>query len=235
MLNKSTRRSLTSACIFCGLLLAHGLLINDASATPLNLTSTHPGDVTTHFTNVVYTLDANPATGTLTATGFPDEFDVNSQGFNTSDFTLTLSIARATGQPLGGTVVINGDTDGTPHYNGLLLQGNIVQFGFVNAPLGSPAAGNNFEFVVAVTGGLLAAPYYSSGFAGIIMNIANTTAPVQFTGVFTSAFHNNGHSAFSDTFPITNPNVPEPSSFLLLALGIAPLAWRWRRTRSRIA
>ncbi|HEV3136364.1 MAG TPA: hypothetical protein VGZ26_00645, partial [Pirellulales bacterium] len=38
-----------------------------AHATPLGLHSTHPGDVTTHFTDVQYALNANPATGTLTA------------------------------------------------------------------------------------------------------------------------------------------------------------------------
>jgi hypothetical protein len=190
---------------------------SNAHATPLGLHSTHPGDVTTHFTDVEYVLNSNPATGTLTATGFPDEFDVNSQGFNSSSFSLTLTIARSTGAPLGGTVSITGDTDGTPHYNGDLLEGTITQFGFHDPPIGTPSVGNIFEFVVHVTSGLLAAPYYSSGTAGIIMNIANGSASPSFTGVFTAPFHNDGFSGFSDTFPMS---VPEPSSLMLMSLGM---------------
>jgi hypothetical protein len=63
----------------CALIGCIAMAPTRADATPLNLNSTHPGDVTTHFTDVAYALDANPNTGTLTAMGFPDEFDVNAQ------------------------------------------------------------------------------------------------------------------------------------------------------------
>jgi hypothetical protein len=221
------KRCASIACI-----LAIGLLFFAAPAhgTPLNLSSSHPGDVTTHYTDVQYVLDANPNTGTLTAVGYPDEFDVNTQGFNSSSFSLSMTVMRSTGALVGGSVTITGDTDGTPHYNGTLLTGNIIAFGFHDPPLATPAVGNIFEFVFHVTGGLLLAPYYSStNTAGIIMNIANGSASPSFTGSFTTAFHNNPDSGFSDTFPTENPNVPEPSTFVLLGLGTLPLAWRLRR------
>lgn len=218
--------TLLAGCIFLAPL--------NAVAAPLNLNSTHPGDVTTHYTDVQYTLDANPNTGTLTAVGYPDQFDENNQNilFDGGNlFTLSMTVNRATGAPLGGTVTITGNTDGVPFYGGTLLQGNIVAFGFADPPLGTPAAGNIFEFIVQVTGGSLLAPYYSSTqTAGIIMNIANGSASPAFTGVFTSPFHNDGNAGFSDTFP--TQNIPEPSSVVLLALGFLPLAWRLRRQGS---
>ena len=199
-----------------------------ALAVPLNLSSTHPGDVTTHFIDVQYTLDANPATGTLTAVGYPDQFDDGLQGFTDSSFSLSMTVLRATGAVVGGTVTIAGDTDGTPHYTGTLLTGNITQFGFHDPPLATPGVGNIFEFIVDVTGGALHAPYYGSDTAGIIMNIANGSASPAFSGVFTAPFHNDGFGGFSDTFPTDAP-VPEPSTCVLLAFGVLPLAWRLRR------
>jgi hypothetical protein len=235
---RSSAHSAIAAVVLFGLL---AFASTNAYATPLGLTSTHPGDVTTHFTDVEYTLNSNPATGTLTANGFPDEFDVNAQGFVSSSFSLTLTVARSTGAPLGGTVSITGDTDGTPNYNGDLLEGTITQFGFHNPPIGTPGVGNIFEFVVHVTGGLLAAPYYSSNTAGIIMNIANGSASPSFTGVFTAPFHNDGIQGFSDTFPMLPPpstSVPEPTSFLVWGLAlIAGFSGRraLRRDRSNSA
>ena len=222
----SLKRCASIACILAGYLFIAAPL--PVHALPLNLSSTHPGDVTTHYTQVDYTLDANPSTGTFVAEGYPDEFDVNLQGFTTSFFTLSATVNRTNGNIVGGTVTITGDTDGVPNYTGTLLTGNLIgRMGYADGPLGSPGLGNIFEFHVQVTGGALAAPYYSTGYAGIILNIENG-GPSPFTGFLTSAFSNQG-TGFSDTFPIENPNIPEPSSIILLALGVLPLAWRLRR------
>jgi hypothetical protein len=229
-------RRASLACVLIGIL---ALAPNKADATPLNLAETHPGDVTTHYTFVQYSLDANPNTGTLTAVGYPDQFDVHNQNIlfdGNNSFSLTATINRSTGALVSGTVSISGDTDGSPSYSGLLLQGTLSQFGFPD--LGPNFGGGNiFEFVVHVTSGALLTPYYGSQTAGIIMNIANGSSSPSFTGAFTTPFKNNGDSGVggsSDTFSMTNPNVPEPSSLALLGLGCIPLAWRLRRRGRRL-
>lgn len=199
-----------------------------AAAAPLNLNSTTPGDVASFYTDVHYILDANPNTGTLTAIGYALQFDVNNQNILNGTFDLTLTVDRATGAVVDGTVSISGETDATPYYNGLLIEGDITSFGFHDPPV-APPSGSLFEFVFEVTDGLLAAPYYTSGYGGIIMSIENGSGANDFTGVFTAPF-DNGFTGFSDTFPTTP--IPEPSSIVLLAFGLIAVAWRFAR-RSR--
>jgi len=236
MLRSSSRRRVTRTVSVACALLAVATFANVSSAAPLNLTSTHPGDVTTHYSSVSYVLDANPLTGTLTVTGEPDEFDVNSQFIWNGVFSLSMTVMRSTGAVVSGSLSISGDILDGPTYSGLLLEGDITDFGFQDpAPPFNPGLGEGsiFEFVVHVTGGELHAPYYTDDTAGIIMNIGNASGAPPFTGVFTSAFQNTGLSGLSDTFPMADPNIPEPSSVMLLGLGLVPLAWRLRRRTRR--
>jgi hypothetical protein len=209
------------AGVICILLGGAASLVN---AAPLNLNSTHPGDVASFYTSVNYALDANPNTGTLTAVGYALQFDVNNQNIWNGTFDLALTVERATGAVVDGTVSISGETDGTPFYDGLLIEGDIVAFGFHDPPV-APPSGSIFEFIFEVDDGVLWAPYYTSGYGGIIMTIANGSDPANpFTGVFTAPFNNDGFSGFSDTFPTTA--VPEPSSLVLMAFACMAVAWR---------
>jgi hypothetical protein len=227
---------LAVAVLAIALFSAPAFFSASAQATPISppLQEHHLGDVTSDTLFVHYDLDANPATGTLHADGFPVEFDENDQGFFSGTFSLSLKINSATGAPLGGTIYIDGETTDTPYFNGVLLTGNITGFGFPDAGPNF-GGGNIFEFLFTVTGGALAPSYYSAGYGGIIMNIKNGSDPSNpFTGVFTAPFKNNGDQPFavggvSDTFPMPTP---EPSSLALLLLGCAPLVWRLRK-RSR--
>jgi hypothetical protein len=239
MLRSSYRRRLAGFVSLAFAFLAGATFANPLIAAPLNLSSTHPGDVTTHYSSVSYALDANPLTGTLTVVGEADGFDLPFPGqfvFN-GTFNLSMTVIRASGAVVSGTVSISGDTFDAPTYSGLLLQGDITDFGFQDpAPPFNPNLGEGglFEFIVHVTAGELHAPYYTDDYAGIIMNIGNASGAPPFTGVFTAPFQNTGLSGLSDTFPIGDPNIPEPSSVVLLGLGLVPLAWRLRR-RSRRA
>src|SRR5262245_55630328 len=95
----------TALTIACAIVCAAAILPTVALATPFNpsLTETHPGDVTTHYTQVTYTLDANPLTGTFTAIGEPDGFDIGDQFLFNSSFNLTMTVMRATGALVSGT------------------------------------------------------------------------------------------------------------------------------------
>jgi PEP-CTERM motif-containing protein len=250
------RASLHAASVACALVALLVMAPTTAHATLLGLNSGHPGDITSGYTDVTYVLNVgDPTTGTLTAVGYPTDFDVpahpNEQGFNSGSFSLSMTVKRSTGALVSGSVTITGDTNGTPHYNGTLLTGTITGFGFVDPGFVPPfdnahyALGNEFDFTMHVTGGLLAAPYYASHTAGIIMGINNVVSANRFTGVFTAPFDNltpfvDNMTAYgpgtglgtSDTFKLDSPSIPEPSTFILLGLGLIPLAWRIGR-RSR--
>lgn len=169
MLCSSSRRRVTRVVNVASALLGLATLANLAFAAPLNLSSTHPGDVTTHYSSVSYVLDANPLTGNLTVTGEPDEFDVNSQFIWNGVFSLSMTVMRSSGAVVSGSVSISGDMLDGPTYSGLSLQGDITDFGFQDPPF-NPGLGEGsvFEFVVHVNGGELHAPYYTDDTAGII-------------------------------------------------------------------
>lgn len=233
MLSIEAHRAVSLKLVACVLVALFVVAPMRAQATPLNLTQHHFGDVTTHFTTVNYSLNGDGITGTLTAEGYPDQFDENNQnvGGPYQYFYLTMTLNKTTHAIVSGSVLIDGETDGSPHFLGTntthLLTGNITAFGFADPPLGSLGAGNLFEFKLDVTGGVLAPAYYTSGKGGIILNIQNGSGASNFTGVFTAPFDNGGNG-YSDTFPMP---VPEPSTAVLLALGFIPLARHLRRRR----
>ena len=132
------------------------------------LQPTGVADVTTQYIGIQYTLDANPSTGTFQAGGalqaYPDLYVVDGNvahhqniDTNTSTFNLTMTVNRADGSLVSGTLTITGEitndpwAGGTTYPLGTLLQGDITAFGFSS---GTPG---EFDFIVNVTGGELAA------------------------------------------------------------------------------
>ncbi len=138
-----------------------------------------------------------------------------------STLNIAMSIDPATGAPLGGTLTITGDASSyyTSKSSGILLTGSVAQFGYSAADDGTGT--ENFQFLFRTTGGDLA-QYFSC----IAMNLS--TVDVDFDGTF-------GDTAFSNTDPFTAQSdtfagriyatpVPEPSSVLLMCLGVLTLA-----------
>ncbi len=146
-------------------------------------------------------------------------YDIGSE----STLNIALSIDPATGAPLSGTLTITGDASEfyTPKGSGTLLTGTICQFGFPGATDAANSDGaQNFQFLFKTTGGDLA-----TYFPSIAVNL--NSADVDFNGTFgdTPFFTTDSFSAQSDTFSgfLYATPVPEPSSVLLLCLGVLTL------------
>lgn len=141
-----------------------------------------------------------------------------------STLNIALTIDPATGVPRNGTLTITGAASSyyTSKSSGNLLTGTITQFGFPSPTDATKNAGaENFQFLFNSTGGDFA-PYFHS----IAVNL--TTVDVDFDGTFGStAFFNTGsYSAQSDVYsgPLSATPVPEPSSVMLMCLGVLTLA-----------
>jgi hypothetical protein len=206
-----------------------------ANADPLDLTTNSPGDVTSFSYDVEY----NSTTGVLTAGSTSDgnAYSIldDNDFFYPTTVSVTADLDPSTGDLLGGTLSIVGDDSvyGNDTYgSGVVIEGNLTAFGFPD-PTDSTNVPLEFEF--AVTGGALTAlgqPYYQATTGGMILHMFSDTP--YFTGAWPSTdFSNSGAgnqlNTSSDTFPMSFAPTPEPSTFVLLAIAILPLAWRIRR------
>lgn len=198
-------------------LLALAGISPSVQGTPLDLELSYYPDITSGFMEVTYTA----ADDQLIVDGFathiwdgvsvdPDE--ISGTGYN---YHITATIDEL-GNPVGGTLVVEGTIPTWGIDSGLLLTGDLIAFGFQDD------GGDPLEFLFAVTGGDLA-PQFHQGPIGVIMSNAD------FYGSFASDWNNNygmhgeGYGmAIADTYPN-----PEPSSFCLLAVGL--LAARRRK------
>lgn len=200
------------------LILALALVPSLALATPLNLILEPSPDVTAGTIDVTY----NAGTQTLSASGFSLQLDfVNLD--NIGFYTVVAGVDNSGTFTGSGTISITGDK--TPFGDPLLL-GNLTNFGWFG-----DGAGMLLEFEFAVTGGSLAGLF--SGPGGSILSSGSST----FTD-WNSSWDNLLDFGFGPTpgtgagTSDTAPVVPEPSTGLLLALGLTVLGRRSRRSTS---
>ncbi len=175
--NRSTNRmmleSLETRQLFSLLGVLPGLPITSVGGGDGSLTysaSTHSFDAVGIPSDILFSL--NPFNDV--AVGSPSSFDLHikvgangtvSSGNQTNDLTLT------------GSVDVNGD--GVPDYSGVLLTGKVLQFGYA-----SNGGTSDFDFRFQVTGGQLAAQYFSGKDIGVALSPENST----FTGNFNNDF-----------------------------------------------
>jgi hypothetical protein len=207
------------------LLVASGLLCwavaaGSAQATPLNLTL--QGDPFPDIFSQFQSTSYNATTDALSVSAFVGILRTGGVDYAVSSGTFTLSATvDSTGAlSAGGTLSITGTVGALSFTSGTLLTGSLMQIGFPDGTAGV------LEFTFSVTGGDAASLYGGIGATGgVIVGITN-------------GFPGNWNSNFSAMFSGVNDVgvplqvIPEPSSALLLAPGLAVLALRRRRSVS---
>lgn len=198
-----------------------------SNAALLNLTQQFP-DITAGFIDVDYTYNGSLSEGMFNVTGFAIAISNGGPLINVDNGSLAMnSTIGPAGNLIGGVpgddLVITGSFDENGDtiydYTGVLLTGEVNNFGFING------GGDIFEWTFTVTGGALAIPawYGAPGGAGGVILDANFPQVGGFTGSFTSDFSTGFAGAGNaDIF-----YVPEPAS-LLLMISAAGL---WARRR----
>jgi hypothetical protein len=191
----------------------------NADASPL------PGDVTTSFMNVDYTVGGG--VGTMTASGYPDGFFSGTLPIllidtSTSSFNLSMTVNTTSNTVTTGGLTIAGNVMGMSSLDGTLLTGTPTSVSF-------PGSGN-LDIFFNVTGGTLQAPYYTSNLGEIEFHAGTSFA----TTDLSQGFDETDYGGDSDTHPLFS--TPEPSSLVLLvsALGFTTLGWPLRRWTRRV-
>jgi hypothetical protein len=202
-----------------------GILIFDASPAKggtIDLSGIQDPDLAALSLTTSYTASAG-STGTFSLTGWPTSFTI-SPGAGpyaisvTGTYNLTAQINKSTGQLISGSVLIGGTIPSVPGASsGTLLTGTLTNFGFANG------GGDFFQFLVNITGGDLA--HYYNGKMGIQVDANNSG----FTGSFLTNFASGDSDTTSDNASLTV--VPEPSTGLLILVGLASLGFASLRTR----
>jgi hypothetical protein len=132
------------------------------------------------------------------------------------DFDLNIKVDSA-GNLIGGTEghdlvvegVIDVDGDGTAEYDGVLLTGEIKEFGWFDS--GVMGGADQFDFRFSVTGGQLA-DLFAGQDVGIWMLSPTLVGSPQFTGDFTSNFTHKANGLLGAIEATTPPAAPSTIS-----------------------
>jgi hypothetical protein len=191
-----------------------------------------PGQQAPDLFGSITSINYDAGSDAFTVTGIPVSFDkagtIVSPDYPSIDAPLSYSITAAIdslGNPGLGTLTIAGKIPAAGANSGLLLQGNLEDFGFDDTAM--PGLGV-FQMVFNnLTGDL--ASYYTTGKAYVLLS-SNLDASSGYSGSFASSFL-FAMTTQADTFGIPGNMVPEPSSIHLL--GFAAIGLLVRRFRKR--
>ncbi|MFH1996488.1 MAG: PEP-CTERM sorting domain-containing protein [Candidatus Omnitrophota bacterium] len=167
-----------------------------------------------------YNYDASNNLFSSKATPFSVTFDsATTSRIDNGSYVVGFHVDEAgnfSGGIVGDDLVITGDididNDGAYEYSGVLIAGEITDFGWLDTGTKFDAFNYTFDF----TGGSLAEFYEPHNNLGVD---TMTSEKSTFEGIFTEDFF-GGNKAKHSTSPIS----PEPSSMLLLGSGLLGLA-----------
>lgn len=203
--------------LFLGITSANAALLDPILKTP-DITSNSTGAYNYDASTGLFTHDATPLTITFDGTTLIDIVDPTTANGGLKDFSLSFLVDNS-GDFLGGDdsrsdlLIFGSLTDGVTTYDGLLLSGEVYDFGWFDVP-GDFAL---FDLKFDVTGGLLASFFtYDIGATKIASEIST------FSGDWT--VDHSGTKVKNDTAP-----VPIATSFLLFGTGAIGLVGFWRR------
>ncbi|HVX84304.1 MAG TPA: SdrD B-like domain-containing protein [Phycisphaerae bacterium] len=177
---RAVMETLENRELFSGTLLGIGaqlgLPVTSVLGNPGSLSytaATHSFDATGAPMSIILSVSPLSAPQVLP----PSSFDLHIQVDNNGN--LIGSGANANDLVVTGSIDVN--NDGTPDYTGTLLTGKITAFGSQDS---ADPNGDQFDFRFSVTGGALAANYFSSKDIGVTMSVEDST----FNGNFCQDF-----------------------------------------------
>lgn len=190
------------------------LITTSSYATLLGLNIGNP-DILSDSTGV-YGYNSCTDTITFSATALTVTFDgITPTGIDNGSYFAQFHVDNTghfSGGISGDDLRINGkidvDNDGTYEYDGLLISGNVTNFGFFDAT--GPYA--YFDYVFDVTGGSLAA-FYTDGIGADIVSSDYSTFNDNWN------INHGGIKVKHDTGPVTTP-VPPSWMLTLLSIGM---------------
>jgi len=191
------------------------LLTANVQAALLDLTLEEQPDIDSFFIDVQY----DATNDYLSMFGFASELAYNDTTYGIDDGIYALDAQiDDNGNLLGGLFSIEGTIDALGYDSGNLLTANLNAFGF--------SSNGILEFTLDIIGGDAMNIY--NGLGGTIIGGTG------FTGDFNSDWGTQYSDAVSDTGVVASA-VPEPSTYLLMGLGLLTVAAAARRSRAKQA